>query len=107
MSLARRVVTAVRIEGRTKAEVSRDDGVSPWWVYELCRRFDREGEAGLEARSRRPHRSPQRTPAAIGDLIVELRKELSDLGVDAGAHTIAAHLERRHGRRSVPSVATI
>ena len=44
MSLARLVVTAVRIEGRTKAEVSRDYGVSPRWVYELCRRFDSEGE---------------------------------------------------------------
>lgn len=44
MSLARLVVTAVRIEGRTKAEVSRDYGVSPRWVYELCRRFDAEGQ---------------------------------------------------------------
>jgi hypothetical protein len=45
MSLARLVVTAVRIEGRSKAEVSRDYGVSPRWVYELCRRFDVEGES--------------------------------------------------------------
>jgi hypothetical protein len=37
MSLARLVVTAVRIEGRTKTEVSRDYGVSPRWVYELDR----------------------------------------------------------------------
>ncbi len=38
-----------------------------------------------------------------------LRKELTDLGVDAGAHTIAYHLQRRHrrNRRAVPSVATI
>lgn len=107
MSLARLVVTAVRLEGRTKAEVSRDYGVSPRWIYELCRRFDREGEAGLEPRSRRPHRSPRRTAELIEDEIVELRKELADLGVDAGAHTIAAHLVRRHGGGAVPSVATI
>ncbi len=107
MSLARLVVTAVRIEGRTKAEVSRDYGVSPRWIYELCRRFDSEGEAGLEPRSRRPHRSPGRTPEPIEDEIVELRKELADLGVDAGAHTIAVHLSRRHGEDVVPSVATI
>jgi hypothetical protein len=31
MSLARLVVTAVRLEGRTKAEVARDYGVSPRW----------------------------------------------------------------------------
>jgi transposase InsO family protein len=101
------VVTAVRIEGRTKAEVSRDYGVSARWVYELCRRFDTEGEAGLEPRSRRPHRSPRRTSELIEDEIVELRKELADLGVDAGAHTIAAHLGRRHDATDVPSVATI
>ena len=38
---------------------------------------------------------------------MELRKELADLGVDAGAHTIAVHLSRRHGEDVVPSVATI
>jgi transposase len=107
MSLARLVVTAVRLEGRTKAEVSRDYGVSPRWVYELCRRFDLEGEAGLEPRSRRPHRSPRRTPEALEDEIVELRKELNDLGVDAGAQTIAVHLTRRHPGERLPSVATI
>jgi transposase InsO family protein len=105
MSLARLVVTAVRLEGRTKAEVSRDYGVSARWVYELCRRFDQEGEAGLEPRSRRPGRSPQRIPEAVEDEIVELRKELTDQGLDAGAHTIAFHLHRRHG--AAPSVATI
>jgi transposase InsO family protein len=107
MSLARLVVTAVRLEGRTKAEVARDYGVSPRWIYELCRRFDAEGDASLEPRSRRPHRSPRRTPELIEDEIVELRKELADLGVDAGAHTIAAHLVRRHCEGAVPSVATI
>jgi transposase len=48
MSLARLVVTAVRLEGRTKAEVARGFGVSPRWIYELCRRFDRQGDAGLD-----------------------------------------------------------
>ncbi len=88
MSLAELVVTAVKIEGRTKAEVSRDYGVLPRWVYELCRRFDTEGDAGLEPRSRRPQRSPHRTPVELEDEIVELRKDLLDHGFDAGAHTI-------------------
>jgi transposase InsO family protein len=105
MSLARLVVTAVRIEGRTKAEVSREYGVSPRWVYELCRRFDAEGETGLEPRSRRPRASPGRTPVEIEDEIVELRKDLLDQGLDAGAHTIWFHLSKHH--ESVPSVATI
>jgi transposase InsO family protein len=107
MSLAELVVTAVRLEGRTKAEVARDYGVSPRWVYELCRRYDRDGPGGLVPRSRRPHRSPRRTSTALEDEIVEQRKELIDLGVDAGAHTIRVHLERAHPHEQLPSVATI
>jgi transposase InsO family protein len=107
MSLARLVVTAVRIEGRTKAEVSRELGVSPRWVYELCRRFDVEGEAGLQPRPRRPLRSPHRITDELEDEIVALRKELTDLGVDAGAATIRVHLVRRLGERGVPSASTI
>ena len=103
MSLARLVVTAVRVEGRTKAEVARDYRVSRRWVHELVRRFDAEGEAGLEPRSRRPRGSPNRTPEALEDEIVALRKELADGGLDAGAHTIAVHLHRRHGTSPAPS----
>ena len=105
MSQARLVVTAVRLQGRTQAEVARDYGVSRRWVHELVRRYDAEGEAGLEPRSRRPHRSPHQIPPALEDEIVELRKFLSEGGLDAGAHTIAWHLERHNGFS--PAVATI
>ena len=79
MSLAALVVTAVTLEGRTKAEVARDYGVSRQWVHELCRRFETDGEAGLEPRSRRPRLSPGRTSSVLEDEIVELRKELIEL----------------------------
>ena len=105
MSLGRLVVAAVKVEGRSKSEVARDYGVSRRWVHELVRRFEAEGEAGLEARSRRPRRSPLQTPAGVEDEIVEIRKHLADEGLDAGAHTIAFHLGRRHG--SAPAVSTI
>jgi transposase InsO family protein len=103
MSLARLVVTAVMVEGRAKAAVGREYGVSRRWVHELIRRFEAQGEAGLEPRSRRPRVSPQRTREAVEDEIVELRKQLSDEGLDAGAHTIAFHLTKRHGRAPAPS----
>jgi transposase len=105
MSLARLVVAAVTFEGRTKSEVARDYRVSRQWVHELIKRFEVEGERGLEPRSRRPRASPYRTPAALEDEIVELRKSLADQGLDAGAHTIAFHLGERRG--ASPSVATI
>ena len=105
MSLARLVVTAVVVEGRPKAAVARDYGVSRRWVHELVRRFLAEGEPGLQPRSRRPRASPHQIPEALEQEIVELRKALADEGLDAGAHTIAYHLTRRHG--AAPAVSTI
>jgi transposase InsO family protein len=105
MSLARLVVTAVRIEGRSVSAVARDDGLSRRWAQELVGRHDRDGEAGPAPRSRRPHTSPQATPAQIENRIVELRKQLTDQGLDAGAQTIADHLDQQG--LPAPSVATI
>ena len=95
MSLARLVVTAVLVENRPKAEVARTYGISRTWVHELVTRYQRDGDAGLEPRSRRPHSNPHRVNRAVQDAIVALRKDLIDQGLDAGAATIAAHLERR------------
>ena len=39
MSLARLVITAVTVEGRSKSEVARDYGVSRVWVQKLVHRF--------------------------------------------------------------------
>jgi transposase len=103
MSLARLVVTAVRIQGRSKSEVARDYRVSRRWVHELVKRYDAQGEAGLVPRSRRPHRSPRRTPEPVEQEVVELRKHLADQGLDAGAHTIAYHLHQRHGASPAPA----
>jgi len=105
MSLARLVVTAVYVEGRTKSEVARDYGVSRRWVQKLAARYDAEGEAGLEPRSRRPRSSPQRISPELEEQIVGLRKSLAEEGLDAGAATIAFHLAARHGRS--PAVSTI
>jgi transposase InsO family protein len=103
MSLGRLVVAAVKVERRAKAEVARDYGLSRQWVHELIRRFEAEGEEGLEPRSRRPLGSPQRTSVELEDEIIELRKSLAEEGLDAGAHTIAFHLLERHGTAPAPS----
>jgi len=105
VSLGRLVVTAVVVEGRSKSEVAREYGVSRRWVHELVRRFEAEGEVGLAPRSRRPRRSPQQTSVGLEAEIIELRKLLAEEGLDAGAHTIAFHLQRRHG--TTPSPSTI
>jgi transposase InsO family protein len=107
MSMARLIITAVALEGRTRSEVARDYGVSRFWVQTLVNRFAEEGEAAFVPRSRRPHRSPQAVPAEVEEEILRLRKELSKQGLDAGAETIRAHLARARTPRSVPAASTI
>ena len=105
MDLARYVVDAVVVEGRSYREVARAHGVSKSWVGKLVGRFRAGGYPAIEPRSRAARRIPHRTPDAIEDEIVALRKELAELGVDAGAQTIHYHLGTRH--EAVPSVSTI
>jgi transposase InsO family protein len=105
MSMARVVITAVVVEGRSKSEVARDYGVSRRWVQTLVARYQSEGETAFEPRSRRPHSNPRHIPDGVEDLIIALRKELAEAGHDAGAETIAWHLSKRTG--SCPSIATI
>ena len=55
MSKAQLVITAVVLEGRSKSEVARDYAVSRYWVQQLVKRYEAEGPAAYQARSRRPH----------------------------------------------------
>jgi transposase InsO family protein len=96
MSKARLVITAVVVEGRSQSEVARAYGVSQGWVSRLVARFRAEGEAAFEPRSRRPKTSPTALPAAVVELIVLVRKQLREQGLDAGPDTIAWHLAHRH-----------
>jgi transposase InsO family protein len=74
-------------------------------VGKLVGRFRAGGYPAIEPRSRAARRIPHRTPDALEDEIVALRKELAELGLDAGAQTIHYHLGTRH--EAVPSVSTI
>ena len=105
MSLARLVITAVKVEGRTKSEVARDYGVTRFWVQTLVKRFDAEGEMAFEPRSRRPRSNPRQVGLEVEDQIIRLRKTLTRMGLDAGAETIAAHLQT--AGISPPAVSTI
>jgi transposase len=107
MSKAQLVITAVVLEGRSKSEVARDYGMSRYWVQQLVKRFEFEGAAAYQARSRRPHHNSRATDAAIEDAIIRLRKTLTKQGYDAGAATIAEHLSRDPAVTKVPAVATI
>jgi transposase InsO family protein len=103
MSRARLVITAVTVEKRPVSEVARSYGVARSWVCTLLARYRAEGDAAFEPRSRRPRASPRAISADTADLIVRLRKELTDQGLDAGPVTIAWHLEHHHQTRVSPA----
>jgi transposase InsO family protein len=96
MTSTRLLITAVVVENRPVRDVAATYGVSTSWLYELLARYRREGEAVFEPRSRRPRSNPNATPLQVVDLIVRLRKELADQGLDAGPETICWHLAHHH-----------
>ena len=106
MSMARLVITAVAVEGRSKSEMAREYGLSRFWVQTLVKRFEAEGEAAYRPRSRRPDSCPHAVGVELEDRILRYRKDLSKNGLDAGAETIAAHLAAG-GISPVPAVSTI
>jgi transposase InsO family protein len=105
MEMARYVVEAVVLEGRSYREVARAHGVSKSWVGKLVGRFRAGGYPAIEPRSRAAKTIPHRTRDELEDEICAIRKDLAEVGLDAGAATIAYHLGQRHDR--VPSVSTI
>jgi transposase InsO family protein len=105
MDLGRYLVERHLREGTPVAELAAAHGMHRSWLYKLLARYRREGDTGLEPRSRRPLRSPTRIADSFEDEIVALRKQLDDAGFDAGAQTIHAHLTRRH--ETPPSPSTI
>lgn len=75
--------------------------VRKWW-----RRFQQEGKAGLQDRSRRPHYSPRQTPVEIEQQVMQAWEEthygrerlavyLERKGLKLSPHTIR-HIFRRH-----------
>src|SRR6185437_15471000 len=96
MSKARLVITAVTVEKRPVSEVARSYGIARSWIYALLARYQAEGEAAFEPRSRRPKTSPSAISGDAAGLIVRLRKDLAGQGLDAGPQTIAWHLEHQH-----------
>ncbi len=77
MSLAELVIVSVKVEGRSKSEVARDYKISRFWVQQLVKRYEAEGDAAFRPRSRRPRTNPRAVSLDLEDRIVRLRKDLS------------------------------
>lgn len=69
------LVRRVRKEAWPVTEVAEAAGVSRHTAHKWLRRFESEGEAGLEDRSSRPHRIPRRIPLRTVQKIERLRRK--------------------------------
>lgn len=79
--------------------------VSREWIYQLLARYKAGGLEALEPRSRRPKSNPRALSQELRGEVIKLRTDLLAQGLDAGAASIAWHLQEKH-RRS-PALSTI
>lgn len=90
----------------TQAETAEHFNISTRWIRTLQRRYHNGGIEALEPRSKRPHTNPRALAPTVVDRILKLRQELIEQGTNAGAHTIAWHLQR-DGINPAPAPSTI
>ena len=99
------IVKAVRDQGEPVIKVAKRFGISRQRVYKILSEFDAGGAEAIAPKSRAPHTHPNAVPDSLRNYIIDMRKELTKAGLDAGPDTIAFHLDRQ-GLRT-PSTSTI
>lgn len=104
MSKNRVIVEAV-LAGQSHGAVARQYGISTVWVGKLVARYRVGGWDAVEKQSTRPKSNPNATPQSTIDAVLALRAQLIADGLDAGPHTLRAHLQRQG--LPTPSVSTI
>jgi len=105
-------VRLARAESANVSELCRRFGISRKTGYKLIKRWQQEGDEGLDDRSCRPKTSPARTAAPLEQQVLEVRTEhpawgarkiayvlQRDRGVELATSTVNSIL-RRHGRIS-------
>jgi transposase InsO family protein len=105
MSRARVAVLKAVSTQASVTEVAAEFGISRRQLTRLIAAYRQGGLDALQPRSRRPHTTPIKTPEIVRDRVIELRRQLVADGLDAGAVTIAWHLEQEGFK--APAAATI
>jgi transposase InsO family protein len=100
MEQRREFLRLARQEGANRRELCRRFGISPQTGYKWLSRGE-SGEAGLEDRSRRPHRSPGRSDCALEAAVLALR----DVHPVWGARKLAQCLKR--AGHAAPAISTV
>jgi transposase InsO family protein len=96
-------ITAAQLPGVSVVSLCAELDISRKTFYAWRKRYEKEGPAGLEPRSRRPLSSPGQIPPWLEQDIVRLREQLP---LDNGAQTIYFELQRA-GVEPLPHVRTI
>jgi transposase InsO family protein len=96
------VTLALSADRANVREMCRRFGISAPTGYKWLRRYGQEGNAGLTDLSRRPRRSPGRTPAEVERVVLEVR----DRHPAWGARKLRVWL-LTHGYARMPSPSTI
>jgi len=102
MSLRREFIMLAMDPDSNTRELCRRFQISPKTGYKWFSRFRQAGEAGLKDRSRRPKRSPARTPSFMEDEVLRLRKKHRAWG----GRKLRAQLIKQ-GYTHVPAASTI
>jgi len=90
------------LEGANRRELCRRFGVSASLAYRLLSRYQAQGDAGLQERSRRPAFSPRRTDERLEAAVLEVRAAHPAWG----GRKIAAVLKRQGLAAPAPSTVT-
>jgi transposase InsO family protein len=97
------------LAGHRPADVARQMGCSRATAYKWLRRFASEGPTGLRDRPSRPRRCPHRTPPALEQQILELRRThrrgADWIGAELGI--AASTVGRVLGRHQVPRLGDL
>jgi transposase InsO family protein len=102
VSLRREFVLSAKREDVNISRLCREFEISRKTGYKWLNRYRVGGEAGLTDRSRRPHHSPNRTPSAVEEEILKVRRAHPAWG----GRKIKAYLKRK-GFTELPSPSTI
>lgn len=99
------IILSLLHDGLSPTQAAARFGVSRKWIYQLLARYKEGGLEALEPRSRRPKSNPRALPQELRGEIIALRRGLLSQGLDAGAASIAWHLQEKHQRS--PALSTI
>jgi len=92
--------------GETPKTIYTSLGHSRYWFYKWLKRYDKYDAQWFADKSKRPHRSPYRTPEEVETIVCMTRRHLYNQGTFCGAQAILWEMDDQ-GVRPLPSESTI